>query len=378
MNPQPFPVRRTIHPTRALRAFLRRVSMLAALLVVGLALAPGASLPPLAHAAAPSAPEASIPFVPGALGSLSSPAALYDAPFDGRALEMLPVGARVAVGGEVRKQGVLRAKRSYWVEVEDASGRRFGFLRAGAVVVTAGRVAPLDVAGLPARALLAPAGVAPVAATSVTSAAPMAVLASTSASGVPSGLPGVATARLSIGWLPDTVLAWRSEIEAAAARHGLSPDLVAIVILVESGGDPSAMSPSGARGLMQVMPGTGRDIAQRRGIAGFEPADLHDPATAIDFGTWYLAGQLAAFGDKADLHGPRSIALAAAAYNGGPAHVGQHLTTGQPLFAETSRYQRWVGGMWRERGQNASASYEAWWNAGGHRLVQAARAQAVR
>jgi hypothetical protein len=46
------------------------------------------------------------------------------------------------------------------------------------------------------------------------------------------------------------------QINGAAARHGLDPTLVAAVVAIESSFDPSAVSPMGARGLMQVMPPT--------------------------------------------------------------------------------------------------------------------------
>lgn len=170
-------------------------------------------------------------------------------------------------------------------------------------------------------------------------------------------------------WMPATVTRWRSPICAAALEHGVAPELVAIVVLVESGGDPRARSGAGARGLMQVMPGTAADIARWRGLpAG---ADLYDPATSLDYGAYYLARQLRAFGHADDPDWRTSVDRAAAAYNGGPGSVSGWLR-GVPLPAEAERYRRYVGGMWAERDAASSPAFERWLMAGGQRLVDAA------
>src|SRR5262245_51073678 len=62
-------------------------------------------------------------------------------------------------------------------------------------------------------------------------------------------------------------------IREAAARHGLEADLLAAVIAVESGYRPTAVSPKGAMGLMQLMPGTAKELA----VTG-----PFDPAQSID------------------------------------------------------------------------------------------------
>jgi soluble lytic murein transglycosylase-like protein len=69
-------------------------------------------------------------------------------------------------------------------------------------------------------------------------------------------------------------------IEAQARLHRLDPRLVKAIIAAESGFSAKAVSPAGARGLMQVMPATAREM----GIQG----DLHDPTANIKAGTAYL------------------------------------------------------------------------------------------
>lgn len=174
---------------------------------------------------------------------------------------------------------------------------------------------------------------------------------------------------LRTGWLPPSVRRFAPILEAASRRHGVDANLLAIVMLVESGGDPSARSPAGAAGLMQIMPDTARDIARWRGIADHHEARLYDPAYNVDLGAWYLARQIGDFwtGDA-----DATVAWAAVAYNGGPGRARRHADTGEPLPTETAQYRHWVSGMWRERMQKGSPTYGAWWHAGGERLVRQA------
>lgn len=109
-------------------------------------------------------------------------------------------------------------------------------------------------------------------------------------------------------------------IEDAAAESQIEADLLRAVIVVESGFDPKAVSPKGARGLMQLMPATARAYGAR---------DASDPAQNVRAGARYLAELIARY--ESDLE------LALAAYNAGETAVERH--GGRvPPFAETRRY----------------------------------------
>lgn len=90
----------------------------------------------------------------------------------------------------------------------------------------------------------------------------------------------------------------------------VDPFLVAAVIREESTFNPGAVSRTGAVGLMQIMPSTGRYIAERLGRKDFKRDDLLDPETNIRFGAWYL-GHLARMFDG-------RVVPTVAGYNAGP------------------------------------------------------------
>lgn len=110
---------------------------------------------------------------------------------------------------------------------------------------------------------------------------------------------------------------------SAAIRHGIPEDLFLRLVQQESGWNAGAVSPKGAIGLAQLMPGTAAQLG----------VDPRDPVSNLEGGARYLKMQFQTFG---------SWPLALAAYNAGPGAVQQH--GGIPPFAETRGYVQAIWG----------------------------------
>jgi hypothetical protein len=108
-------------------------------------------------------------------------------------------------------------------------------------------------------------------------------------------------------------------VSAAGTRNDIDPDLIFSVIRAESGFNPNALSPKGAQGLMQLMPGT---------AAWLGVQNAFDPASNVEGGTRYLAKLLTRYDND--------LIKALAAYNAGPERVEQY--QGVPPYAETRVY----------------------------------------
>lgn len=106
---------------------------------------------------------------------------------------------------------------------------------------------------------------------------------------------------------PHNPSAFDTTITDAAVRHSIDPLVLHAVIYQESRYRPQAVSHVGARGLMQIMPGTGLGLGVRH------TAHLLDPATNVDAGARYLKQMWTRFGGRFD--------LVLAAYNAGPGAV---------------------------------------------------------
>jgi soluble lytic murein transglycosylase len=99
----------------------------------------------------------------------------------------------------------------------------------------------------------------------------------------------------------------------AARQEGLDPALLAGIIWQESTFDPRAVSVAGARGLMQILPSTGRSLARSVGVR-YNANMLFDPAMGLRLGARYFRRLLDAFGGR--------VERALAAYNAGPGRAG--------------------------------------------------------
>lgn len=115
-------------------------------------------------------------------------------------------------------------------------------------------------------------------------------------------------------------------IEQAARFHRLDPTLLKAVAWQESRGQMRAVSPKGARGVMQLMPSTAIEL-------GVDPRDMSDN---IRGGAMYLRRQLDRFG---------TVPLALAAYNAGPGAVLRF--GGIPPYRETQSYVARIMARWR-------------------------------
>ena len=116
---------------------------------------------------------------------------------------------------------------------------------------------------------------------------------------------------------------WNEEIFQASQESGVPPELLRAMMQTESGGNPRAVSPKGAMGLMQLMPGTAR-------LMGVQ--DPYDPGENLRGGAAYMARMMQKYGDDRE--------LALAAYNAGPGRVDSY--GGIPPFPETRNYVKKV------------------------------------
>ncbi len=140
---------------------------------------------------------------------------------------------------------------------------------------------------------------------------------------------------------PDTAIGhkYEKEIMAAAEEHDLPPDLLASMIRQESGGNPNAVSPKDAQGLMQLMEGTANDL----GVT-----DRMDPTQSINGGAKYMRQLI----DRYD----GDLKKALAAYNAGMGNVDKY--GGIPPFQETQNYVREIMSRLDNAGRYSNSSYD--------------------
>ena len=104
----------------------------------------------------------------------------------------------------------------------------------------------------------------------------------------------------------------QSELVRQARARSIDPTLVAAIIRQESSFNPRAVSVAGARGLMQVMPSVGQQVARSLGYPLWDPGLLFDPDANLELGIAHLASSIRQYDDL-----PRVLA----AYNAGGSRV---------------------------------------------------------
>ena len=149
------------------------------------------------------------------------------------------------------------------------------------------------------------------------------------------------------------VLYWEDRIVEWAEVFKMNPNVLAIVMQIESCGDPQAVSPAGALGLMQVMP-----FHFDNGV------NMLNPASNVAQGMTVFHECLTQFADY-------DLGLAMACYNGGPSVTFRATDT---WAMETQAYYQWATGLWRDvtTGAEESGTLNEWLAAGGSRLCAAA------
>ncbi|MFW5940598.1 MAG: transglycosylase SLT domain-containing protein [Chloroflexota bacterium] len=163
--------------------------------------------------------------------------------------------------------------------------------------------------------------------------------------------PAPVSGQLSPVFTPE-VRHWEPQIVAWASAHGLDPNLVAIIMQIESCGDPNAVSSAGAQGLFQVMP-----------FHFGAEENMQDPETNARRGLAYFVERLnQTNGD---------IGKAFAGYNGGHVAAGGSWDQWVP---ETQRYYVWSTGIYEDiqAGHAESSTVQEWLAAGGASLCRQA------
>jgi soluble lytic murein transglycosylase len=138
--------------------------------------------------------------------------------------------------------------------------------------------------------------------------------------------------------------AFEPEVIEASKAHEVDDDLVLSIMRTESHFRPNVTSPAGAKGLMQLMPGTAKQIGGRADGGKAHAARFESPRSNVWLGTYYLGSLLERYGDN--------VGLAAGAYNGGPGAMDEWVEKfrGMPYdefvervpYRETRRYMRRV------------------------------------
>jgi len=121
---------------------------------------------------------------------------------------------------------------------------------------------------------------------------------------------------------------YRDSLERYANQNGLDPFLMAALIRQESEFNPKAVSVANARGLTQILPGTGRELSRRLKVKSYSTAGLFQPAMNLQLGSFYLKTLADGLGGRWE--------VALAAYNAGLSRAHAWLTWGE--FREPAEF----------------------------------------
>ena len=138
---------------------------------------------------------------------------------------------------------------------------------------------------------------------------------------------------------------YKTQVLKFSSESKTDPFLIFAIIKAESGFDKNATSPKNARGLMQLMEATAKEIAKKIGLENFNEQDLYNPEINIQLGCWHVNQLTRKFGEE-------NIDLIIAAYNGGAGNIQKWLKNneyskdGKSLetipFKETSNFLKKV------------------------------------
>jgi soluble lytic murein transglycosylase len=124
------------------------------------------------------------------------------------------------------------------------------------------------------------------------------------------------------GLRPDKKRELATFINEESHRYGFNPELIMAVIFTESSFYNWSRSPKGAVGLMQIIPTTGKTLAETNNIVWHEKDPLLDPFINIKLGIHYLWELYLKFGD---------LSIALTAYNYGPTAVARWIDSGEEI-----------------------------------------------
>lgn len=137
---------------------------------------------------------------------------------------------------------------------------------------------------------------------------------------------------------PEVAYFYAESIQTMGEKYAfLDPFFILAVMRQESAFNKDAVSSAGARGLMQIMPATGRVISRVKGVT-FRVDILFDPKTNIEFGAFWLNMLMEQWVDLLGADDERILRAVLAEYNGGPRAASRLVTDGATGFRETDHF----------------------------------------